>query len=108
MKLPATLLARLRIQNGGEVAAGRRTYPTTEPTSWADDHVPFEYLMGVGHIETVTSLLDTPYLIQEWDLPAPIVLIAGDAHVWSALDYRVCGPQREPSVTWLDADMGCN
>jgi hypothetical protein len=52
------------------------------------------------------SLLDTPYLVEEWGLPAPVVLLSGDGHSWIALDYRASGPQGEPSVTWLDADRG--
>jgi hypothetical protein len=102
--LPGTLLALLRIQNGGGVAAARSAHPTGEPTSWAADHVPFEYLMGIGRAEGRLSILDTPYLVEEWDLPAPVVLLTGDGHWWIALDYRECGPEGEPSVTWLDAD----
>jgi hypothetical protein len=36
-----------------------------------------------------TTLLDTPYLVQEWELPTPVVLLSGDGHYWIALDYRV-------------------
>jgi hypothetical protein len=104
VKLPAALLELLWIQNGGVVADEWSSYPTGETTSWAADHVPFETLMGIGPDETTLSLLDTPYLVQEWDLPTPIVLLAGDGHSWIALDYRTCGPHGEPSVTWLDAD----
>jgi hypothetical protein len=99
--LPGTLLALLRIQNGGGVADVRSAYPTGESTSWAAGHVPFEYLMGIGRAEGRLSILDTPYLVEEWDLPAPVVLLSGDGHWWIALDYRKPG---EPSVTWLDAD----
>jgi hypothetical protein len=52
-----------------------------------------------------TTLLDTPYLVQEWELPTPVVLLSGDGHYWIALDYRVCGPTGEPSVAWLDNEM---
>lgn len=61
--------------------------------------------MGIGHAEGVLSLLDTPYLVQEWDLPAQVVLITGDGHTWIGLDYRACGPRGEPSITWFDAEM---
>jgi hypothetical protein len=105
VKLPAALLDLLWVQNGGVVADEWSSYPTSEPTSWAADHVPFESVMGIGRAEATLSLLDTPYLIREWDLPAPIVLICGDGHTWIALDYRGSSPPGEPSVTWLDADM---
>lgn len=60
------MLDLLRIRNGGGVAPGRRTYPTGEPTSWAEDHVPVEDLMGIGHADGAGSLLDTPYLIESF------------------------------------------
>lgn len=103
VKLPDALLELLRIQNGGGVVAARSAYPTSKPTSWADDHVPFEYLMGIGHSESATTLLDTPYLVKEWGLPEPVVLLTGDGHWWIALDYR---RHAEPEVTWFDVELG--
>ncbi|BAC67942.1 MULTISPECIES: SMI1/KNR4 family protein [Streptomyces] len=61
--------------------------------------------MGIGRRERMTSLLDTPYLVKEWELPSPIVLLSGDGHCWISLDYRACGPNGEPSVTWFDTDL---
>jgi hypothetical protein len=104
VSLPASLLTLLRVRNGGGVADRWNVFPTRMPTSWSEDHVPFGDLMGIGRRERITSLLDTPYLVEEWDLPAPIVLLSGDGHYWVALDYRNCGRQGEPSVTWFDAD----
>jgi hypothetical protein len=83
------------------VTGERSAFPTAEPTSWAPDHVPFDSLMGIGTADRTLSLLDTPYLVEEWGLPSPVVLLTGDGHTWIALDYRVGG---EPSVVWLDAD----
>ncbi|HVK24750.1 MAG TPA: SMI1/KNR4 family protein [Actinokineospora sp.] len=103
--LPATLVELLRVQNGGGVVFGRTAYPTSTRTSWAPDQVPFEDLMGIGPAGSVRTILDTPHLVREWDLPEPIVLLTGDGHWWIALDYRVCGPTGEPSVAWLDVDM---
>jgi hypothetical protein len=51
------------------------------------------------------SLLDTPYLVKEWGLPSQIVLLSGDGHCWIGLDYRGCGPDGDPSVTWFDAEL---
>ncbi|NUK73497.1 SMI1/KNR4 family protein [Streptomyces lunaelactis] len=105
LALPFSLLDLLRVQNGGEVSSDWNAFPTAQPTSWSADHVPFSELMGIGHRELTASLLATPYLVEEWDLPSPIVLISGDGHYWIALDYRECGRRGEPSVIWLDADL---
>ena len=50
-------------------------------------------------------MLDTPYLVQEWDIPTPVVLLDGDGHTWVALDYRACGPAGAPAVTWFDVEL---
>ncbi|MEU7967881.1 SMI1/KNR4 family protein [Streptomyces sp. NPDC049097] len=64
--LPTSLLDLLRAQNGGESAAERNAFPTDQPTSWSADHVPFDHLMGIGDHEHTVSVLDSPYLIEEW------------------------------------------
>jgi hypothetical protein len=104
VRLPEALLELLRVQNGGTVVSERSAFPTDEETSWAPDHVPFDSLMGIGTAGRALTLLDTPYLVREWGLPSPVVLLTGDGHTWVALDYRECGPDGEPSVVWLDVD----
>lgn len=103
--LPSALLDLLRVQNGGIVADDHDAFPTSRPTSWSEDHVPFDGLMGIGHRDGTTSLLETPYLVEEWGLPAPLVLLSGDGHCWIGLDYRTCGRDGEPSVTWFETDF---
>ncbi|MFE9937167.1 SMI1/KNR4 family protein [Streptomyces hirsutus] len=103
--LPSSLLDLLRHRNGGQVAAGRNAFPTSQPTSWSPDHVPFDSVMGIGHRERTVSVLDSPYLVEEWGLPAAVVLVSGDGPCWIGLDYRACGRHGEPSVTWFDADL---
>jgi hypothetical protein len=83
--LPAELVHLLRLRNGGVVADDWDACPAA-PNSWAPDHVPFDHLMGIappGH--DTLSMLDTAYLVAEWDLPSPIVLLSGDGHTWTAL-----------------------
>ncbi|MER7848357.1 SMI1/KNR4 family protein [Kitasatospora sp. NPDC096077] len=103
--LPLALLDLLRVQNGGVVADDHDAFPANQPTSWSEDHVPFDHLMGIGRDEGATSLLDTPYLVEEWGLPTPLVLLSGDGHCWIGLDYRMCGRDGEPSVTWFETDL---
>jgi hypothetical protein len=103
--LPSPLLDLLRVQNGGVVAADYDAFSTGQPTSSSQDHVPFDALMGIGGLQEMTSLLDTPYLVKEWGLPSPIVLLSGDGHCWIGLDYRRCGPDGDPAVTWFDIEL---
>ncbi|MFB7675812.1 SMI1/KNR4 family protein [Kitasatospora purpeofusca] len=103
--LPASLLDLLRVQNGGQVTGARNAFRTDTPTSWSEDHVPFDHVMGIGNRESTISLLDSPCLVEEWGLPPSVVLLAGDGPCWIALDYRVCGRHGEPSVRWFDVDF---
>jgi hypothetical protein len=105
VRLPASLLEILRVQNGGAVAEPWNAFPTDVPTSWSENHVPFDDMMGIGRHDGQLSLLDTAYLVEEWGL-SPLVLLSGDGHCWIALDYRGCGRRGEPSVTWFDVDGG--
>ncbi|MFE9059569.1 SMI1/KNR4 family protein [Streptomyces sp. Alain-F2R5] len=104
VRLPASLLEILRVRNGGAVAELWNAFPTDVPTSWSENHVPLDDMMGIGRRDGQSSLLDTAYLVEEWGLPSPLVLLSGDGHCWIALDYRVCGKGGEPSVTWFDVD----
>ncbi|MFJ6632417.1 SMI1/KNR4 family protein [Streptomyces sp. NPDC091376] len=104
VRLPASLLEILRVQNGGQVAAVWNALPTDVPTSWSENHVPLDHLLGIGRHDDQLSLLDSGYLVEEWGLPSPLVLLSGDGHCWIALDYRSCGEQDEPSVTWFDVE----
>ncbi len=104
VRLPGPLLDLLRMQNGGQIAGSWNAFPTTRPTSWSADHVPFDGVMGLGRREGTLSLFDSPYLVAEWGLPAGVVVLSGDGHYWIGLDYRTCGRYGEPSVAWFDAD----
>ncbi|MDX9971586.1 MAG: SMI1/KNR4 family protein [FCB group bacterium] len=102
VRLPEEYLALLRIQNGGYTRGF--VYPTSQPTTWASDHVPLDDLAGIVHTSlhyTPLNVLSTEYLTEEWGLPPHLVLLSGDGHWWIALDYRK-GPV--PSVAWLDTE----
>lgn len=48
------------------------------------------------------GILESEYLIKEWDLPENVVLISGDGHSWIALDYSI--RKTEPPVILIDVD----
>jgi len=104
VRLPAEYVALLRVQNGGVVADAFTAHPMTERTSWAADHVALDEMRGIG--PGTQTILASPYLTDEWEMPAELVLLTGDGHWWIALDYRTRGRDGEPSVVWYDNELG--
>lgn len=104
VRLPGEYVELLEIQNGGYVSHEFDAFPTATPTSWADDHVLFHTLAGIGPTEAWPSVTMSVAAAPEWGLPEGLVLLSGDGHYWIALDYRR-GPTSEPSVTWLDTEV---
>lgn len=105
VKLPAEYIALLRIQNGGYTLGFG--HPMSNPTTWAEDHVPLNELAGIDpdieNEKMMQNVLWTAYMTAEWDLPPRQVLLAGDGHWWITLDYR---NGDTPTVAWIDVD--CN
>jgi hypothetical protein len=104
VRLPVEFIELLRIQNGGYTQGF--AHPTTQKTSWADDHVPLRDLAGIvadRSWKTAQNILLTEYMTKEWGLPARQVLLSGQGHFWITLDYRD-GPS--PSVAWIDVEVG--
>lgn len=97
VKLPESYINLLKEQNGGYICYD--SYPTVIPTSWADDHINIDYIRGIGGEE---SILESEYLIEEWELPKKIVLISGDGHTWIAFDYR--NTNENPPIILIDND----
>lgn len=107
--LPSSYLDLMRRCNGGYL---RDTcVATARPTSWALDHVSVTSIFGIpaiddhGRFGTGAGVLCTAYIVSEWGLPEGLVLLDGDGHTWSALDYRGAGESDEPSVVWLDVEV---
>ncbi|MDY7077649.1 MAG: SMI1/KNR4 family protein [Chloroflexota bacterium] len=96
-KLPSAYIELLKVQNGGSTRYD--TYPSPVPTSWADDHVPFENIMGIGRNPGILDVLGM-------GLPTDIIPLSGDGHFYVCLDYRVCGSRSDPSVVWIDFEVG--
>lgn len=102
--LPRELKSLLMVRNGARLRFNQFKLKTKPPEqSFARKHYHVPSLPGVGggpgdDIVTMTALAT-----DEWGLPEGLVPLFGDGHWWCCLDYRVCGPEGEPSVTHVDA-----
>ncbi|TDN38568.1 hypothetical protein A8B98_23050 [Hymenobacter sp. UV11] len=102
VRLPSEFIELLNVQNGGYTKGF--AYPTTQPTSWAEDHVSLSELFGIvaESFDTAQSILLTAYMTEEWGLPEKQVLLCGDGHWWITLDYR---KGEVPTVSWIDTEV---
>ncbi|MCF6137749.1 SMI1/KNR4 family protein [Alkalihalobacillus berkeleyi] len=100
IKLPNLYINILKQQNGGSIKFN--AFPTDVPTDWAEDHINIDHFFGIG-LDKEKGILDSDYLIQEWDLPRNLVLISGAGHSWFALDYRYS--KTDPSVIFIDVEL---
>ena len=103
VRLPGSLLELLRVQNGGAVRDRWNAFRTGSPTSWSSNHVPLRTMFGIGPTDSFGSVLCSPYLVREWGMPSPVVLLSGEGPWWIGLDYRAVSIG-EPAVTWFDQD----
>ncbi|MGG0638681.1 SMI1/KNR4 family protein [Bacillus altitudinis] len=96
--LPDTYKKLILEQNGGNTI--HNAFPTTHSNSWAEDHIQFTHLLGIAEDE---GIMDSAYLIKEWELPEGLVLIFGDGHTWVAMDYRKT--KENPAIHYFDVEM---
>ncbi|BDC58153.1 MULTISPECIES: SMI1/KNR4 family protein [Bacillus] len=96
--LPDTYKKLILEQNGGYIV--HNAFPTTHSNSWAEDHIQFNHLLGIAEDE---GIMDSAYLIKEWELPEGLVLINGDGHTWIAMDYRKT--KENPAIHYFDVGM---
>ncbi len=106
-KLPASYIELMRLQNGGLVE--KDSFPTTESTSWADDHIAVTGIMGIGREKTysVCGELGSRFMIDEWGYPDDGIYICdcpSAGHDMILLDYSKCGRDGEPEVVHVDQE----
>lgn len=99
VSLPDTYKKLILEQNGGYTI--HNAFPTTHSNSWAEDHIQFNHLLGIAEDE---GIMESAYLIKEWELPEGLVLINGDGHTWVAMDYRKT--KENPPIHYFDVEMG--
>lgn len=106
-KLPASYIWLMKQRNGGIPV--NTCFPTSSPTSWADDHVEISGILGISREKenALCGPFGSNYMIEEWEYP-PIGVTICDCpsagHDVIFLDYRECGPQGEPKVVHVDME----
>ena len=97
----------MKHQNGG--VPKNTNFPTSEPTSWAEDHIAITGIMGIGRKKSYSLCgdLGSPFMIEEWGYPDIGVVICdcpSAGHDVVMLDYRACGKDGEPEVVHVDQE----
>jgi hypothetical protein len=106
-KLPAAYVELMKTHNGGIPVNTR--FPTTEATSWAEDHIAITGLAGIGRTKpnSLGGEFGSQFMLDEWGYPAIGVCICdcpSAGHDMVMLDYSACGPQGEPTVVHVDQE----
>lgn len=106
-RLPAFYVALMRTRNGG--IPHKTCFATTGPTSWADDHVAFTSISGIGYEKpyALCGSMGSQFMLEEWGYPAIGVVVCdcpSAGHDLIMLDYRACGPAGEPAVVHVDQE----
>ena len=105
-RLPESYIRLLRSRNGGSPA--RDCFPTSNSTSWAEDHIALSGIRGIdGEWGIDSPSLGTIPMIQEWGYPN-IGIVVGECpsagHDVVMLDYSQCGPAGEPRVIHVEIE----
>ena len=105
--LPESYIVLMQVQNGG--FSKKSAFPTSTPTSWADDHIAIEGFLSIGWDKTYSlcGRMGSRFMIEEWGYPDIGIAICdcpSAGHDMVFLDYRECGPQGEPKVVHIDQE----
>lgn len=104
VKLPAELLAVLRVRNGGQLRLTSLKLTPEGRKKYGRKQYSFTRLAGVHPIDSDGLTQQTALAREEWELPEGLIPLGGDGHTWCCLDYRACGPEGEPSLTHVDLE----
>jgi hypothetical protein len=106
-KLPASYIELMKLHNGGVPL--NTCFPTSESTSWAENHIAITGIMGIGREKTYSlcGQFGSPFMIDEWGYPDTGVYICdcpSAGHDMVMLDYSKCGRDGEPEVVHVDQE----
>ncbi|RYY61305.1 MAG: SMI1/KNR4 family protein [Chitinophagaceae bacterium] len=106
-RLPDSYITLMKLHNGGIPV--NTCFPTRKKTSWADDHVAIEAILGIGRSRNYSLCggAGNQLMLGEWDYPRIGIYLCpcpSAGHDIVMLDYRKCGPQGEPAVVHVDQE----
>ncbi len=106
-KLPASYIELMKLHNGG--IPHNTCFPTSEHTSWADDHIAISGIMGIGKTKahSLCGKFGSRFMIDDWGYPDTGVYICdcpSAGHDMVMLDYSKCGKDGEPEVVHVDQE----
>jgi hypothetical protein len=106
-KLPASYVELMKLHNGGIPTKDR--CPTSETTSWAENHVAITGIMGIGRTKSYSlcGSLGSQFMINEWGYPETGIFICdcpSAGHDMIMLDYSKCRKDGEPEVVHVDQE----
>jgi hypothetical protein len=106
-KLPAAYIEMIKQHNGGMPKL--TCFPTTESTSWAEDHVAITGIWGIDRKKSYSLCGDmgSKFMIDEWGYPQTGIYICdcpSAGHDLILLDYSNCGVNGEPEVVHVDQE----
>jgi hypothetical protein len=95
-------------QNGGVPKC--TAFPSKKKTSWADDHVAIDGIMGIGRVKenSLCGGSGSAFWNQEWEYPRIGIYFGtcpSGGHDMIALDYKKCGVRGEPQVVHVDQEL---
>jgi hypothetical protein len=106
-QLPASYIELMKLHNGG--IPKRNCFPTTEPTSWAENHIAITGIMSIGRNKTYSLCgpLGSKFMMEQWGYPGTGIFICdcpSAGHDMIMLDYSKCGRNGEPEVVHIEQE----
>lgn len=92
--LPEDYVALMKVHNGGSLAYNMLRYG-----DGPDDE---EYFPNIYGIDAEEGIIESPYLVEQWEIEKGLVLFSGEGHYWLAFDYRE--PTTDPAIIYIDQE----
>ncbi|WP_342514084.1 SMI1/KNR4 family protein [Sporosarcina sp. FSL K6-1522] len=97
--LPDDFLAFLKRSNGGYVNYNKRAFPVDFSIESGDIFIEVEEIKGLD----AEGILQSEYLVEEWDLPQNLLLFSGSGHAWVGFNYD---GRDIPNIVYAEPDEG--